>query len=242
MVEPEAACNHKCREPSQASMKEQPDIKHPTPVEEIIDPISADLHSLIDVAKGESLSLAEIEAHLKDRGYALLVLFLAAPFPIPNIPGLSVPFGLAIMLIGVAFMLRRRPKLPGFILRKKVTFAMLQKIIPFIARLMERLERRMKPRLKFLGTGPIMTSLFGLGIVSGGLFLALPLPIPLTNGPPALSIIFLIVGILCRDGVMIIIGHALGIFAWVYLAIWIYFGAYLIPKLRHVWDVIKHWF
>ncbi len=223
-------------------MKEKPEIKHPTPAEEVIDPISADLRSLLDVAQGEPMSLAQIEAHLKDRGYALLVLFLAAPFPIPNIPGLSVPFGIAIMLIGMAFTLRRRPKLPGFILRKKVPFTTLQKMIPFIARFMERLERHMKPRLQFLIKGPVMTSIFGLGIVSGGLFLALPLPIPLTNGPPALSIIFLIVGMLCRDGVMVLIGYALGIIAWAYLAVWIYFGAYLIPKLQLLWESIKHWF
>jgi hypothetical protein len=211
-------------------MKEKPEIKHPTPAEEVIDPISADLRSLLDIAQGEPMSLAEIEAHLK------------APFPIPNIPGLSVPFGIAIMLIGVAFTLRRRPRLPGFILRKKVPFATLQKMIPFIARFMERLERHMKPRLQFLIRGPIMTSVFGLGIVSGGLFLALPLPIPLTNGPPALSIIFLIVGMLCRDGVMVLIGLALGVVAWAYLAVWIYFGAYLIPKLQLLWESIKHWF
>ena len=223
-------------------MSTTPEVEHPTPAEEALEPISADIHSLLAVAKGEAMSLGEIEAHLKDRGYALLVLFLAAPFPIPNIPGLSVPFGIAIVLIGVAFMLRRRPKLPAFILRKKVSFATLQKVIPFVARLMERLERHMKPRLKFLVAGPVMTSLFGLSIVSGGFFLALPLPIPLTNGPPALSIIFLITGILCRDGLMILIGHALGIAAWAYLAVWIYFGAYLMPKLGMLWETIKHWF
>jgi hypothetical protein len=223
-------------------MKQDPEIKHPTPAEEVLEPISADLRSLLDVARGNAMSLGEIEAHLKDRGYALLVLFLAAPFPIPNIPGLSVPFGIAITLIGIAFMLRCRPRLPRFLLRTKIQFATLQKVIPYVARLMERLERHMKPRLRFLVTGPVMTSVFGLGIVSGGFFLALPLPIPLTNAPPALSIIFLIVGLLCRDGLMIVIGHALGIAAWAYLAVWIYFGAYLFPKLQHLWDVIKHWF
>ncbi len=214
----------------------------PTTAEDVLDPVSTSLRSLIDAAKGEAMSLGEIEIHLKDRGYALLVLFLAAPFPIPNIPGLSVPFGIAILLIGIAFMLRRRPKLPDFILRKKVSFSTLQKVIPFVARLMERLERYMKPRLKFLVAGPLMTSLFGLGIVSGGLFLALPLPIPLTNGPPALSIIFLIVGFLCRDGVMILIGHLLGLASWAYLGLWIYFGTYLWAMFRHLWDAIWNWF
>jgi len=220
-------------------------VQHPTPAEEVLDPISADLRGLLDVAKGQSMSLAEIEAHLKDRGYALLVLFLAAPFPIPNIPGLSVPFGIAIALIGVAFMLRRRPRLPEFIHRTRIEFTTLQKVIPFVARLMERLERYIKPRMLFFVKGPVMTSLFGLGIVSGGFFLALPLPIPLTNGPPALSIIFLVVGALCRDGLMTLIGQILGIAAWAYLGVWIYLlyhGVSLLPKLHHVWDAIKNWF
>jgi len=222
-------------------MSDATEIHHPTPAEEALDPVSASLKGLLDAANGGAMSLGEIETHLKDRGYALLVLFLAAPFPIPNIPGLSVPFGLAIGLIGLAFMLRRRPRLPKFILRRKIEFATLQKIVPFVARLMERLERHMKPRLRFLVKGPVMTSLFGLGIVSGGFFLALPLPIPLTNGPPALSIIFLVVGILCRDGLMVLIGHLLGIAAWGYLALWIYFGAYLWPKLHDLLGIMKGW-
>ena len=218
------------------------DTKHPTPAEELLEPISADLRSLLDAANGGPMSLREIEQQLKDRGYALLVLFLAAPFPIPSIPGLSVPFGLAIMLIGVAFMIRRRPRLPGFILRKNVEFATLRKVIGFVARLMERLERHMRPRLKFLTAGPVMTSLLGLSIVSGGFFLSLPLPIPLTNTLPAFSIIFLITGMLCRDGLVILAGHVMGVTAWAYLAGWIYFGARLVPWLRSLWDSAKHWF
>ncbi len=223
-------------------MSREPHTRHPTPAEEALDPISADLRSLLEAAQGQPMSLGQIEQHLKDRGYALLVLFLAAPFPLPSIPGLSVPFGIAILVIGLAFMLRRRPRLPGFVLRKKVEFATLQKVIPFLARLMERLERHLRPRLKFLVAGPVMTSLCGLSIVSGGFFLALPLPIPLTNAAPALSIIFLIAGLLGRDGLVILVGHALGLAAWAYLAAWIYFGAYLMPKLRLLWEWVRHWF
>ena len=189
------------------------------------------------------MSLAQIASHLKERGWALLVLFLAAPFPIPNIPGISVPFGIAIALIGWAFMLRRRPWLPQFVMKTTLQFSTLEKVVPFIARLMERLERWTKPRQKWLVNGPVNTSLIGLAIVSGGFFLALPLPIPLTNGPPALSIIFLIVGMLCRDGIMVLIGYILGILSWAYLALWLVLGkTYLIPLLHHWWEVIKSWF
>lgn len=227
-------------------MSDTPDSNHPAPAEEVLDPISTDLRSLIGVANGGALSIGDIEQHLKERGYALLVLFLAAPFLIPNIPGLSTPFGIAIGLIGLAFMLRRRPRLPTFVLRTKLEFATLQKVISFAARLMSRLERYMKPRLKIFVAGPVMTSLFGLGIVSGGFFLALPLPIPLTNTLPAISIVFLITGLLCRDGLMMLLGHFMGLASWAYLGVWIYFGARLFPWLHSRWDAlwnwVRHWF
>src|SRR5688500_6419675 len=113
----------------------------PTPpsrtTEEVLDPISADLRGVLEAANGEAMSLEQIAAQLKERGWALLVLFLAAPFPIPNIPGLSIPFGVAIGLIGWAFMVRRRPWLPKFVMRTRLDHATLAKVIPFIARFME---------------------------------------------------------------------------------------------------------
>ena len=41
---------------------------------------------------------------------------------------------------------------------------------------------------------------------------------------------------------MILIGHFLGIASWAYLGLWIYFGAYLWPKLHHLWEIVKGWF
>ncbi len=138
--------------------------------------------------------------------------------------------------------MRRKPWLPKFVMKTKLEYSTLQRVIPFIARLMERMEKWTKPRMRWLIRGPMMVSLIGLGIVSGGFFLALPLPIPLTNGPPALAIIFLVVGMLCRDGVMVIIGHIFGVLSWAYLGLWIYFGSYLWQWLGHLWTVIKGWF
>lgn len=213
-----------------------------TPSEEVLDPISAELRRILEAANGEAMSLQGIADHLKERGWAMLVLFLAAPFPIPNIPGLSVPFGIAITLVGIAFMFRRRPWLPQFVMKTKLEYKTLQKVIPFIARLMEKMERWTKPRLRWLIRGKITNSIIGLGVVSGGFFLALPLPIPFTNGPPALSIIFLVVGMLCRDGLMILIGHVLGILSWAYLGLWIYFGSYLWPYFTRLWEWVKSLF
>ena len=218
------------------------EVHHPTPAEEVLDPISAALRGLLAAADGKAMSIEQIAAHLKDRGWALLVLFLAAPFPIPNIPGLSIPFGVAIVFIGWAFMMHRPPHLPKRVMRTTLEYSTLQRVVPFIANLMEKLERWTKPRMRWLTVGQPMRRLIGLAILSGGFFLALPLPIPLTNGPPALSIIFLIVGMLCRDGVMVLLGHALGILSWAYLGLWLYFGKYIVSMMHGWWDIMKSWF
>src|SRR5262245_17247201 len=104
-------------------MSEHTPPQSPRPAEEVLDPISAELEGLLKAADQKPMSLAAIATHLKERGWALLVLFLAAPFPIPNIPGLSVPFGVAIALIGWAFMMRRKPWLPERIMRTTLEYS-----------------------------------------------------------------------------------------------------------------------
>jgi len=225
------------------TVDEKPKDPGHTAAEEVLDPISSELMKLLPLANGEALTVQQIAEHLKERGWALLTLFLAAPFPIPNIPFLSVPFGLAIAFIGWGFMMRRKPWLPNFVMKTKLEYTTLQKVLPFISRMMARFERWTKPRQRWIVSGPSMPSLIGLSIVSGGFFLALPLPIPFTNGPPALSIIFLVVGMLCRDGIIVMIGHILGLLSWIYLGIWIYvLRAVLWPYLIHGWDWIKNLF
>ena len=61
--------------------------QQPRPAEEVLDPISADLRGVLEVANGESMSLGQIAYQLKERGWALLVLFIAAPLQIAIIPG-----------------------------------------------------------------------------------------------------------------------------------------------------------
>jgi hypothetical protein len=65
-----------------------------------------------------------------------------------------------------------------------------------------------------------MVNLIGLGIVSGGFILSLPLPIPFSNGLPAVSIMLLAAGLMERDGLLVLWGYVLGVFSWVYLAFW----------------------
>ena len=186
--------------------------------------LSDDLRALLVQAEGRSLSIGEIEALLQGRGFALLIMLLAAPFLIPSVPGLSTPFGAAISLMGGCLACGRKPWLPQFVMRRELSVDMLRKILGVVIKLVARMERLAKPRMHFLQRWPGMMPLIGLGIASGGLFLFLPIMVPVMNTLPTLSILFLTAGMMERDGLFVILGHGLGMAAWIYFGAWILLG------------------
>ena len=45
----------------------------------------------------------------RERGVAMLLLLLALPFCLIPVPGLSTPFGIAVLLIGIRIAFRQKP-------------------------------------------------------------------------------------------------------------------------------------
>lgn len=198
----------------------------PSPASDKSDPppvrrLSQDLRDLLRESAGRSMTLGELEEILQGRGFGMFLLLLALPFTFPiAIPGLSIPFGIVIMIVGLRIALGRKPSLPGFILRRQVKYALLEKIIGVGLKLSTKLEKVVKPRMHFLQKWPGMINLIGLGIASGGLLLSLPLPplIPFSNTIPALAVLLLTAGMIERDGLLVLIGHFVNIMAWGYFA------------------------
>jgi hypothetical protein len=57
-----------------------------------------------DRLKGRPLSLRHLQEELQGSDFALALLLFAAPFCVPlDIPGLSMPFGVSIVLIGLRY-------------------------------------------------------------------------------------------------------------------------------------------
>jgi len=183
--------------------------------------LSDDLRDLLRECAGRSMTLGELEEILQGRGFGMLLLLLALPFTFPlAIPGLSIPFGIVIMLVGLRIALGRKPSLSDFILRRPIKHSVLEKIIHFGLRLSTKLEKVVKPRMHFLQRWPGMINLIGLGIASGGLLLSLPLPplIPFSNTIPALAVLFLTAGMIERDGLLVLVGHCVNVVAWIYFS------------------------
>jgi hypothetical protein len=185
--------------------------------------LSDDLRTILDRAAGRALSLRQIVEILHGRGFDVLVIVLVLPFcqPIP-LPGLSTPFGLALMFFGLRIAVRQGPWLPGWLLRREISSDTLTKIIHGAVAVSKRLEKLIHPRLRFMTHWWSFNAINGLAIASSAFLLMLPLPIPFSNTIPAWSILLLALGMMEEDGVVITLGYLMAGAAWAYVgSLWL---------------------
>ena len=195
--------------------------------------LSQDLRAILREANGRAMTVAELESILQGRGFAMFILLLSAPFIMPA-PGLSVPFGIALMLLGLRIAIGQKALLPAFLLRRRLTYKTLECVILPLTKIVERFEKRIRPRMHFLQEHPWAVNLIGVGIVSSAFLLSLPLPIPFSNGLPAVSIMLLAAGLMERDGLLVLWGYIMGVLSWVYIGFW--WGAFM-TTLRWLWHL-----
>lgn len=193
--------------------------------------LSNDLATLRARSAGKSLTVNELEKALKGRGFAMLLLLLALPFCFVPIPGLSTPFGVAVFLIGIRIAAGQKPWLPEFIRRKNISPRRIAKLLEGAAKFACLMEKFVRPRMHFLQRWPGMMNLIGLAIVSGGLLLLLPLPIPFTNTIPAWAVVCLAAGMMERDGLLVLVGYIMTLVSWAYIGLVWLLGAKSVQKL-----------
>jgi hypothetical protein len=177
--------------------------------------------------KGESerIRLGDVVRALAHRGHGLLLLLFALPNLVPlYLPGLAAIFSLPLAIVSTQMLLgRRQPWLPAAVLDRSLARADYERLVGRSAPWLARLERVLRPRLVGL-TDPIGQRLVGLLCLALSLLLALP--VPFTNIPLALPIALMGLALIARDGLLVMIGSALGaaaagatlVFGWKALA------------------------
>lgn len=167
---------------------------------------------------------------LSGRGYPFILLLLSLPFCQPlMIPGFSTPFGIVIFFIGLRMSLNHRYWwMPRWIGKKTIPHESLEKIVEKGGWLHQKLKRFIHPRLTWLSTNYAMRVFNGLLLALLGLFLALPLPIPLSNMVAGWSIFLISLGLIEDDGAFIIAGYVMTAAALMMLAVILLFFKWLI--------------
>lgn len=162
-------------------------------------------------------------------GFAIALLSLTA---IPFV-GLSVPFGLAIALLGGQMILGyRKPWFPRRIRDHVVTLKTVDWLGTTLARWARRMERFVKPRMLVL-TRPPLFVVIGLAVTLQALGLALPLPIPGSNWIFIAPLLVYAVGLLEEDGLLILFGHLLTV---IQIALCIIFWALIRETLVEIFQ------
>jgi len=154
----------------------------------------------------EVLTMRELITALGIRGHGFIALLFSIPFilPIP-LPGLSMVFGLFVFVSGLGVTFGFGLWLPNWWMRRTLPGYFLSRVFRTAAKLMQKIEKILRPRLFFLSDSVWMRAACGLLIALAGFILALPLP-PGTNFPPAIVSVLLALGILERDGLFLIAG------------------------------------
>ncbi|MFZ0709768.1 MAG: exopolysaccharide biosynthesis protein [Terrimicrobiaceae bacterium] len=212
------------------------DVVAPTDANERL---SDALRRLLNEADGRPLMIREMIDILRGRGLQLVVILLCLPFLTPvTLPGISMPFGAAIALCGFRIAFGHKPWLPAFILNRRISHSVLEKMVHFGCRIYGKIEKVIRPRLAFFLVGPGMGMLVGLAIAFSGIFLSLPIPppFPLTNTIPGFAIILLSLGIMERDGALIVCGHVLTAISAIYVTL---IGLLGKAGVDHLWRMLE---
>lgn len=193
-------------------------------------PFLDSLEEILDLTKNsEEVSVGQMIQILAGREYAALLIICSLPFCIPiQIPGLSTPFGILLVFLGVQIAFSQSTWWPDFILKKTIKSHVVTKLVTKTIGVVKFIQKFSHKRLLLLTQNPIFLRLNGLLVSILSIMLALPLPIPLTNMLSAFPILCFGLGLLEDDGVMIIIAYILFL---VYIG---FFTGLLIFGLRYI--------
>jgi hypothetical protein len=198
---------------------------------------SQDLHKLAAQLGNRATPLRDVLAATQGRGFSLMLFLVSLPFvtPIP-LPGLSMPFGSLVLLVGTRLALDQKPWLPRWILDRQIPPRFLGTVLNAARRTVRCMELLLRPRMAYVHDQPVVRRLCGIMIMISGALLLLPLPIPFTNGLPALTVVLLTASAMERDGLCLLAG--VGTFACTlgYFGLLVFGGSRLLDWLSHAFN------
>lgn len=155
------------------------------------------------------ISVAELVLFLQERGFGLLLILFVAPISLPlpaigiaQIMALPLLFFSAQMIIG-----RKSPWLPEKLATKQISLDSLDKISDKIEKYLRKIESIIKPRLSFI-TSHQAEKFIGLCCLLCSISIAMPFPF--SNTIPGMGMLLMAIGLIERDGLLVIAGMIIG--------------------------------
>jgi hypothetical protein len=188
------------------------------------------LLELVRAFPRERISIQDLIDGLGERSWGFALLLFGLLSAIAIIPGLATITAVPLFFFGLQMLIGyRTPWLPGFIARRDLGRADLEKAIVAGKPIMQYIERICRPRLTFLIN---RSSERVLGLLVFVLAMIIALPGPFTNFPPGMAIVFMSIAIIERDGLMLLAGLVTSVIAlylgWLVLAFFVTYALSLL--------------
>ncbi|NBC47491.1 MAG: exopolysaccharide biosynthesis protein [Gammaproteobacteria bacterium] len=165
-------------------------------------------------APAEGMTLHDFTHALGERAFGLMLFALSIPVCIPLLYGIPQIVSLPMMAVAIQMALgRAEPWMPQRFGARMLGKAGLQQMAAGAGNYFGWIERLARPRLLLL-SGPTAERLVGAVFV---VFLAsILIPLPATNTLPGIGIAIASIGLITRDGLLVLAGLAIGV-AWIAL-------------------------
>ncbi|HEU6442907.1 MAG TPA: exopolysaccharide biosynthesis protein [Microvirga sp.] len=158
---------------------------------------------------GERLTVRDIMAVLQDRAFALLIVLLGLPNCLPMPPPIPLVCGLLLALVAIQIVFGRdAPWLPGQLMNRSLARTDVERAVGRAIPAFRKLERFSRPRMTFLDT-PLAMRVMGLIILLMALGLLFAPPF-VGQIPLGLAVCLVGLGLVERDGLVIIGGLIIG--------------------------------
>lgn len=166
------------------------------------------LASFPHIFRDDVVRLRVVFAVLGDRGMASALLLLTLPQLLPLPLGVSNALALPIVLVAAQMAIGRHTLwLPEWLLDRPIARRRLVMAANRVVPMLRRIETIIRPRLRWMWTRP---ATHALGVICLIIALISVAPLPLTGWLPACALIVIALGLLERDGAVVVMGLALG--------------------------------
>lgn len=172
----------------------------------------------------KQVSIRNIIDILDEKAAQIIIIILCAPtaLPIPALPVLTqILSSIVIITLLQLFIGKKSIWLPKKLNNKKVNSETIHKSVGKLIHYHEKIEGIIKPRIKILSSAIFNKIIFLFCIF---LSMVVALPIPFSNTVPSMAIIVIMLGIIEKDGILILLGILLAIIGVTTLFLGYFYG------------------
>ena len=159
-------------------------------------------------APDEGLTLADFADELGERAFGVLLFALAIPVCMPFLYGIPQIVALPMMAIALQMAAgRESPWMPKQFAERRIDKPGLERMAKGARKWFGWVEQRARPRLRALSGATAERAVGGIFVLFCASIL---IPLPATNTTPGIGIALASLGLITRDGFLVLIGLVLG--------------------------------